>query len=1118
MSEQHSIRPNSFVGRARELALLDAGLADALAGHGRLVLLSGEPGIGKTRLAGEISRHAEERGFNVAWGRCWQGEGAPPYWPLIQLIRTLLERNEFSSAISSTPRDNLARIASLVPEVRPQGDSSVLGGVPSSGAAEASDPEARFKLFDSVTTLLRSCARALPLVLLIDDLHAADQSSLQMLSFVARGLVDSRLTLLGTYRDTEVRRSPDLSKHIAELHREGWTLPLAGLSPAELEEFVESRAGRKADPRLIKRLHTATDGNPLFVDGVVRLMLAEGELGSERTAGETFRIPDGVRGSIRRQLDSLPERTNSILEIAAVIGNDFESAVLQAVCGGNAEDLAGQIEPAIAVGIVTGRLGGSFRFAHALIRDSLYEEIKPTKRIELHSKIGEAIERVYHERLKPHFGQLAHHFEVAGNVEKAIDYSVRSGQASFSVFAYEEAKSHLENALALMDRHNRRDTAQRASILWLLTDDLVVGLDKGIEYSEAALSLYEQLGDEKGAALVHSRLAGHLSRTSSDDRRTRSSYNGPGSRRRALEHSRKAEAQIARLKDPEAAAHFWIGKALICFDTDQIDAGMAAAHRLLEISDQAGKPDLAWVYGAAYLAKFLAARGRIPEAESWVKSALEKSDSINNTMLSGTVALMGGDIYTPIGAQRQAQAWYGRELLQPRSAQSELRPALQGSLAIALSLTGDMREARRHAAETGYPVPGFSFWEGDWAAADEEIYARLAAAHANGSHSGERQCASGLGWYNRIRGEYGRAITFGERVVALAKEAGHVVQELFSSGELALALGAAGLTSEALPHLERCRQILATGADWYGMNHIVSFAEAVVAAGHDLDLAEEHFEKAVEKYHRVELVWRESDVFYYWGRALLEAGREVRAVEKFDAALEIYRRIEAAQPWIDRVMRDRERCAAHPVKLLQDPTGSDAVFRKEGEFWTISYDSRAFRLKDAKGLHYIAHLLSHPGEKFRVHDLVAVVEGPPERAKASARALPTLEVSGDLGDLGPVLDDQAKASYRRRRQELREELDEAEAMNDEGRAERARAEIEMLEQQLRAAVGLGGRDRKTSAHAERARVVVTQNIRAVLGKIAEQHPPLGRHLNSAIKTGYLCAYLTEPERTVAWRL
>jgi len=194
----------------------------------------------------------------------------------------------------------------------------------------------------------------------------------------------------------------------------------------------------------------------------------------------------------------------------------------------------------------------------------------------------------------------------------------------------------------------------------------------------------------------------------------------------------------------------------------------------------------------------------------------------------------------------------------------------------------------------------------------------------------------------------------------------------------------------------------------------------------------------------------------------------------------------------------------------------ESVFRREGEFWTISYDNRTFRLKDAKGLHYLAHLLSHPGEKFRVHDLIAIVEGSPLATARPARA--EFETVGDLGDAGPILDDRAKAEYRLRRAELRKELDEAGAMNDEGRAERAGAEMELIEQQLSAAIGFGGRDRKSSAHAERARVVVTRNIRATLGKIEEEHPLLGRHFNAAIKTGYLCTYLPAPESSVAWKL
>ena len=142
----------------------------------------------------------------------------------------------------------------------------------------------------------------------------------------------------------------------------------------------------------------------------------------------------------------------------------------------------------------------------------------------------------------------------------------------------------------------------------------------------------------------------------------------------------------------------------------------------------------------------------------------------------------------------------------------------------------------------------------------------------------------------------------------------------------------------------------------------------------------------------------------------------------------------------------------------------------------------------------------------------------PEQSEASRLSRQRLDTSADLGDVGPILDDKAKASYRRRRQELHKELDEAEVMNDTGRAEGARAEMEMLEQQLSAAIGLGGRDRKASAHAERARLVVTRNIRAALGKIGEEHPPLGRHFNASIKTGYLCTYLPEPDSPVAWKL
>ena len=179
------------------------------------------------------------------------------------------------------------------------------------------------------------------------------------------------------------------------------------------------------------------------------------------------------------------------------------------------------------------------------------------------------------------------------------------------------------------------------------------------------------------------------------------------------------------------------------------------------------------------------------------------------------------------------------------------------------------------------------------------------------------------------------------------------------------------------------------------------------------------------------------------------------------------------------------------------------VFRKEGEFWTIAYAGTIFRLKDANGLHYIAHLLRHAGQEFHARDL-ALVDRKGEQG-------PT-----DLGSAGAVLDAEARSQYQRRLADLRDELGEAERFNDAGRTERAREEIEFLTHELAAAVGLGGRDREAASSTERARLMVTKSVKAVLRKIRERHPALGHHFASSIKTGHFCTYSPPPERLVAW--
>ena len=326
-----------------------------------------------------------------------------------------------------------------------------------------------------------------------------------------------------------------------------------------------------------------------------------------------------------------------------------------------------------------------------------------------------------------------------------------------------------------------------------------------------------------------------------------------------------------------------------------------------------------------------------------------------------------------------------------------------------------------------------------------------------------------------------------------------------------------GAEEAARRQVIRCNEILAAGEDWRGVRgHAEHAGAACLAAEKNYDRADEQFAAAIKSLNRFSLVWDEAEAFRNWGRALFDAGEPRRAIEKFDAAIDIYRRIGAGQPWSDRVMADRVRASAQEVKPKEPMLEAGAVFRREGDFWTISHRERTFRLKDMKGLHYIAYLLAHPGRQFHVHDLIGVVDGSMESPDPKSSS--ALRVTNDLGDAGAILDARAKAEYRKRGIELRAELGEAESANDIGAIERIREELEMVEDQLASALGLGGRDRKAADHSERSRSRVARAIRGSLRSIRESDASLGHHLSTCIRTGYLCAYHPDPEGRFIWRL
>ena len=254
-----------FVDRKRETVEMRAVLDDALAGRGGLLLLSGEPGIGKTSLADLITTEAAVRGARVAWGRCWEGGGAPAYWPWIAVVRACM-RDRDPLALDAMVGHGAELIATLVPELRGSGaraaEREQIPGV--SGLTSGEPGDQRFRLFDSISTRLAVLARERPLVVVLDDCHAADPASLLLLRFIARDLRHLPLMLIVTYREAEVSRDPERAELMAELGREGIRIALRGLTAADVAEFVEASTGRRPHERTVERLVSATEGNPFF--------------------------------------------------------------------------------------------------------------------------------------------------------------------------------------------------------------------------------------------------------------------------------------------------------------------------------------------------------------------------------------------------------------------------------------------------------------------------------------------------------------------------------------------------------------------------------------------------------------------------------------------------------------------------------------------------------------------------------------------------------------------------------------------------------------------------------------------------------------------------------------
>ena len=384
------------------------------------------------------------------WGRCYEEQGMPPDWPWVQAIRSYVREREPEQL-----RSEMGAGAADIAEV----ESDVKERLPDLRPPPALDsPEqARFRLFDSITAFLKSASQKQPLVLVLDDLHWADQPSLLLLQFVARELGNSRLLLIGTYRDVELSRQHPLAETLGELTRERLfqRVLLRGLSQQDVSRFIEVAAGVDPPSGLAEAVHTQTEGNPLFVTEVVRLLVQEGELTQDSGARDswTVHIPEGVREVIGRRLNRLSQRCNETLTIASVIGREFELRQLTPLVEDISEDrLLKVLEEALSARVIEElpQAVGRYQFTHALIQETLAEELTLTRRAPLHARIAEALEEMYGQNAEAHASELAYHFveaETITGTDRLVRYSEMAGRRALASYAHVEALGHFQRAL-----------------------------------------------------------------------------------------------------------------------------------------------------------------------------------------------------------------------------------------------------------------------------------------------------------------------------------------------------------------------------------------------------------------------------------------------------------------------------------------------------------------------------------------------------------------------------------------------------------------------------------------------------------------------------------------------
>lgn len=1050
-------RGEGFVGREHELDELRHHWRRAQAGHGGLVLVSGEAGIGKTRLVERLADDAGQGG-SVAWGAT-AGPDAPALWLWRSVLLDL-----------HGPRP--PQILGTDPVTAPLNDLA-----DPAGPAE----QERVRV---VEALMRAADR--PLLVVLDDLHWADADSVALLRLAAGAARRAPMLLVGTMRPDEIDVGSPLHTTLTDLAPSGTTIHLQGLSTDDLGGLVHALTGRSPSQDLVASVMDRTAGNPFFVREVLRLLVAEGGLDDAMSGGD-LGVPRLVHDVLLRRVGQLSAAARSVLDASAVIGATAGLDLAAVVTGLPRPAVAEAAEEAEAARLVSIE-GDRLRFVHDLVRDALMAGLEPRERRRLHLAVAQGLRAGPDAPVSEIAGHLLDALP-AGDPAEAAAAALDAGREALANHAPGESTRFLERALDALGTDGA-------------TADLLLSLGDARSAS----------GDRPGARAAYRSAADAARAASSPDDLARGALGfaglmgTPTADPDRVELLEEALAALGDRRD-ELVARVMARLAHALLFTDQrarrLHLADGAVTLARSIGDDAALASALYVWNIVHItstnhderrarAQEMLALGRsslVPEVEAWARHV-----HAHVVAEDGDFAAFDADVaaYEAIAQRTHSATWQWTSLVH-----RAMRAAMQGQFALAEELgaqgfeSGSRSQHELAAATYGSHLIALRMWQGRL----DELLPMLSASAAQFP-----ELPAAWASVPFAQAEIGRVPEAAESLRRIATD--RVLDDLPGSQSWTVALamlaraasvtGDEALAARLLVLLEPLgdRHIIGPFADCYFGPASLYIGLCAMVTG-EQDTATTALERAERQAASVGarpvLAWVRSELAQQLACTGGDGGRSAQLRSSADADLEALGMPHRALTAIS---------TAQSVGSARSPTVANE-FRRSPTGWSITFDGQTIDVRSTKGMADLHRLISEAGVELHVLELAQ-------------------EADGGLGPAGrtPILDDQAKAAYRQRMLDLRDEVDDARDCADLGRLERAEVELDAVVAELTAGLGLGGRDRAATDEAERARQAVRARIRYALDRLGSVHPSLRRHLERSVVTGTFCAY--EPERPVEW--